>query len=142
MLNLDCKIVKENVLNNVLPYIERIETEEILMNIVTIDMAKDMNVPHKWINSILVGSGLVLIGTMPIMSLLGITGAVAIGLGIVNYFTCKREDKVFDILRTAIISYLFMQRDMNEDEIIEGIKDIHADDFIEFLENSAYFNIK
>lgn len=142
MLNLERSVVENNVLNNVLPYIEHIETKELLMHIVTIDMAVDMNAPHAWINTILAGTGLVLIGTVPILSFWGILGATSLVLGTLNFIGYCKDGKVFDVLRHKLISYLMMHRDMDQEQIIDEIKNIQADEYLEFLENSIYMNLK
>ena len=141
-LSLDYSVVKNNVLNNVLPYIEHIETKEIMMNIITMDMARDMNGFHKWTNTILLGSGLVLVGTAPIISLLGITGATAIGLSIVNLFNIRKENKTFHEFKFTMIAFLQIGRQISTTEFEETMDNITSEDMIEFLENSAYMNLK
>ena len=141
-LRLDYSVVKNNVLNNVLPYIEHIETKEIMMNIVTMDMARDMNGFHKWVNTLLLGSGLVLVGTAPIISFLGITGATAIGLSIVNLFNIRKENKAFHEFKIAMIAFLQIGRQVSTTEFEETMDNITSEDMIEFLENSVYMNLK
>ena len=141
-LSLDYSVVKNNVLNNVLPYIEHIETKEIMMNIITMDMARDMNSFHKWTNTILLGSGLVLVGAAPIISLLGITGATAVGLSIVNLFNIRKENKTFLEFKIAMIAFLQIGRQISTTEFEETMDDITSEDMIEFLENSVYKNLK
>ena len=141
-LNLDYSVVKNNVLNNVLPYIEHIETKEIMMNIVAMDMARDMNKFHTWVNTLLLGSGLMLVGTAPIISFLGITGATAIGLSVINLFDIRKENKRFCEFKFTMIAFLRTGRQISATEFEETMNNITSEDMIEFLENSVYKNLK
>ncbi len=141
-LKLDYRTVRNNVLTNVLPYLEHIETKEIMMNMVTMDMAKDMNNMHTWINTILLGSGLCLIGSAPIISFMGITGATAIALSAVNFYTIYKENRGFVELKVMLMAFLHSVRHVDKTEFEETMKNITTEDMIEFLEKSVYFNLK
>ncbi len=135
--NLEYDHVKENVLTNVLPHLEHIETREILMNVLMLDLARDTNKPHTFTNTVLLGSGLYLWGlplTGPFWTILT---ASALGVSVINLRNCRKENKGFFVLKSYLLQYLD-NKGLKENEIQEALDSITGEDFIEFLENSSY----
>ena len=138
MLNLDYKTVKENVLTNVLPYLEHIEAKEIMMNIITLDIAKRNNGTHMFTNSALLSSGVYMLS----LSLTGpfwtILTASALGVSTINLLNCRKENKGFNILKERLLYCLTEEKHMNEKAIQDLLDSIPPEEFVEFLENSSY----
>ena len=137
-LNLDYSVVKNNVLNNVLPYIDHIETKEVIMNALAIDIARDYNNIHIWNNSVLLGVGLIIVGSSLTGMLWTILGASAIGLGIINEIHCFKENKGFKALHAALLLHLSEVRELSFDELSEELNSITLEEMKDFLDKSVY----
>lgn len=136
--NLDYKHVKENVLMNVLPYLEHIEAKEVMMNIITLDIARRNNSPHMLINSALFGTGLGLLS----LSLTGpfwtVLTASALGVSVINLVNCRKENKGFNILKGRLLYCLTEEKKLDEAAIQNLLDSIPPEEYVEFLENSSY----
>ena len=107
--NIEYKTLKNNIENNVIPYLDKIDTQEIMYHIVTTNLVEFKNDNDKLLNGILVGIGSIIIGlssnvlTLPIWGLLGPT---AVGIGIVNYFCARSTSAKLDTISGFLSMYL------------------------------------
>ena len=139
--NIEYKTLKNNIENNVIPYLDKIDTQEIMYHIVTTNLVEFKNNNDKLLNGILVGIGSIIIGlsssvlTFPIWGLLGPT---AVGIGIVNYFCARSTSDKLDTISNFLSMYLMNERGLSESSFLSELKNIDIDEYDEWLNHSIY----
>jgi hypothetical protein len=139
--NIEYKTLKNNIENNVIPYLDKIDTQEIMYHIVTTNLIQFKNDNDNLFNVILVAFGSIIIGlsnsilTLPIWGLLGPT---AVGIGIVNCFCARSISAKLDTISSFLSMYLMNERGLSESSFLSELKNIDIDEYDEWLNHSIY----
>jgi hypothetical protein len=139
--NIEYKTLKNNIENNVIPYLDKIDTQEIMYHIVTTNLIQFKNDNDNLFNVILVAFGSIIIGlsnsvlTLPIWELLGPT---AVGIGIVNYFCARSTSDKLNTISNFLSMYLMNERGLEESSFLLELENIDINEYDEWLNHSSY----
>lgn len=136
MLRLDYKTVKDNVLANVIPYIQHLDERELAMHLMVLDLTSCITNKHVWINATLSVYGVSILTN--VIHLHPAVGYTAIGLGLLNIGICLREKYVLKRLMKTLNTWLKVLG-YNRTELEKLMSQITEEELIEFIKNSAYY---
>ena len=136
MLKLDYKTVKNNVLANVIPYIQHLDERELAMHLMVLDLTSCITNKHVWINATLVTYGVSILTNA--IHLHPAVGYTAIGLGLLNIGICLREKYVLKRLMKTLNTWL-KALGYNRTELEKLMSQITEEELINFIKNSAYY---
>ena len=136
MLKLDYKTVKDNVLANVIPYIQHLDERELAMHLMVLDLTSCITNKHVWINATLSVYGVSILTN--VIHLHPAVGYTAIGLGLLNIGICLREKYVLKRLMKTLNTWLKVLG-YNRTELEKLMSQITEEELIEFIKNSAYY---
>ena len=136
MLKLDYKTVKDNVLANVIPYIQHLDERELAMHLMVLDLTSCIINKHVWINATLATYGVSILTNA--IHLHPAVGYTAIGLGLLNIGICLREKYVLKRLMKTLNIWL-KALGYNRTELEKLMSQITEEELIEFIKNSAYY---
>ena len=136
MLRLDYKTVKDNVLANVIPYIQHLDERELAMHLMVLDLTSCITNKHVWINATLSVYGVSILTN--VIHLHPAVGYTAIGLGLLNIGICLREKYVLKRLMKTLNTWLKVLG-YNRTELEKLMSQITDEELIDFIKNSAYY---
>lgn len=136
MLKLDYKTVKDNVLANVIPYIQHLDERELAMHLMVLDLTSCITNKHVWINATLSVYGVSILTN--VIHLHPAVGYTAIGLGLLNIGICLREKYVLKRLMKTLNTWLKVLG-YNRTELEKLMSQITEEELINFIKNSAYY---
>lgn len=136
MLKLDYKTVKNNVLANVIPYIQHLDEKELVMHLMILDITLDSSKMHTWSNICLSISGVSILTN--VVHLHPAVGCIAIGLGLLNIGICLREKYVLKRL-IKTLSVWFKVLGHKRTDIENLMSQITEEELVNFIKNSAYY---
>ena len=136
MLKLDYKTVKDNVLANVIPYIQHLDERELAMHLMVLDLTSCITNKHVWINATLSVYGVSILTN--VIHLHPVVGYTAIGLGLLNIGICLREKYVLKRLMKTLNTWL-KALGYNRTELEKLMSQITEEELINFIKNSAYY---
>ena len=136
MLKLDYKTVKDNVLANVIPYIQHLDERELAMHLMVLDLTLSTTNMHAWTNATLTVAGVSILTN--VIHLHPIIGYTAIGLGLLNIGICLRERHVLKRLMKTLSTW-FKVLGYNRTDIEKLVSQITDEELIDFIKNSAYY---
>ena len=136
MLKLDYKTVKDNVLANVIPYIQHLDERELAMHLMVLDLTSCITNKHVWINATLSVYGVSILTN--VIHLHPAVGYTAIGLGLLNIGICLREKYVLKRLMKTLNIWL-KALGYNRTELEKLMSQITEEELINFIKNSAYY---
>ena len=136
MLKLDYKTVKDNVLANVIPYIQHLDERELAMHLMVLDLTSCITNKHVWINATLATYGVSILTN--VIHLHPAVGYTAIGLGLLNIGICLREKYVLKRLMKTLNTWLKVLG-YNRTELEKLMSQITEEELIDFIKNSAYY---
>ena len=136
MLRLDYKTVKDNVLANVIPYIEHLDEKEIAMHLMVLDLTLSTTNMYAWSNATLTVAGVSILTN--VIHLNPAVGYTAIGLGLLNIGICLRERCVLKKLMKTLSTWLKVLGYKRTD-IEKLASQVTDEELIEFIKNSAYY---
>ena len=136
MLKLDYKTVKDNVLANVIPYIQHLDERELAMHLMVLDLTSCITNKHVWINATLSVYGVSILTN--VIHLHPAVGYTAIGLGLLNIGICLREKYVLKRLMKTLNTWLKVLG-YSRTELEKLMSQITEEELINFIKNSAYY---
>ena len=136
MLRLDYKTVKDNVLANVIPYIQHLDERELAMHLMVLDLTSCITNKHVWINATLSVYGVSILTN--VIHLHPAVGYTAIGLGLLNIGICLREKYVLKRLMKTLNTWLKVLG-YKRTELEKLMNQITEEELIDFIKNSAYY---
>ena len=136
MLRLNYKTVKDNVLANVIPYIEHLDEKEIAMHLMVLDLTLSTTNMYAWSNATLTVAGVSILTN--VIHLHPAVGYTAIGLGLLNIGICLRERYVLKKLMKTLSTWLKVLGYKRTD-IEKLASQVTDEELIEFIKNSAYY---
>ena len=136
MLKLDYKTVKDNVLANVIPYIQHLDERELAMHLMVLDLTSCITNKHVWINATLSVYGVSILTN--VIHLHPAVGYTAIGLGLLNIGICLREKYVLKRLMKTLNTWLKVLG-YSRTELEKLMSQITEEELIDFIKNSAYY---
>lgn len=136
MLRLDYKTVKDNVLANVIPYIQHLDERELAMHLMVLDLTLSTTNMYAWANATLIVEGVSILTN--VIHLHPVVGYTAIGLGLLNIGICLRERYVLKRLMKTLSTWLKVLG-YNRTDIEKLVSQITDEELINFIKNSAYY---
>ena len=136
MLKLDYKTVKDNVLANVIPYIQHLDEKELAMHLMVLDLTLSTTNMYAWANATLIVEGVSILTN--VIHLHPVVGYTAIGLGLLNIGICLRERYVLKRLMKTLSTW-FKVLGYNRTDIEKLVSQITDEELINFIKNSAYY---
>ena len=136
MLKLDYKTVKDNVLANVIPYIQHLDEKELAMHLMVLDLTLSTTNMYAWANATLIVEGVSILTN--VIHLHPVVGYTAIGLGLLNIGICLRERYVLKRLMKTLSTWLKVLG-YNRTDIEKLVSQITDEELIDFIKNSAYY---
>lgn len=136
MLKLDYKTVKDNVLANVIPYIQHLDEKKLAMHLMVLDLTLSTTNMYAWANSTLTIAGVSILTN--VIHLQPVVGYTAIGLGLLNIGICLRERHVLKRLMKTLSTWLKVLG-YNRTDLEELMSQITEEELIDFMKNSAYY---
>ena len=136
MLKLDYKTVKDNVLANVIPYIQHLEEKELALHLMVLNMTLSTTNMHVWANATLTTHGVSILTNG--IHLHPVVGYTAIGLGLLNIGICLRERYVLKKLIKTLSTWLKVLG-YDRTELGKLMSQITEEELIDFIKNSAYY---
>ena len=136
MLKLDYKTVKDNVLANVIPYIQHLDEKELAMHLMVLDLTLSTTNMYAWANATLIVEGVSILTN--VIHLHPVVGYTAIGLGLLNIGICLRERYVLKRLMKTLSTWLKVLG-YNRTDIEKLVSQITDEELINFIKNSAYY---